>query len=367
MSIFSEAWSLTMKDAKRGATNWLRRHPTTNLLAWGGATLVWTLPKRGLSAYHRAHYRPRVTVSGSKRAPMTISSTETVSETVTVESEVIGPKGGGKAKPKAKSTTSSKCTTTTTTTTTTATTTATGVMHMPNTARVLGRTDLARSWAQVIDQVTIWGPVIDAEATSVVAACNDMNASAGHLAAAVDDLNTMFVLSNFDKRLLGKVRTAALCLMDASGNLASAGKEAARVHADQLSQEATGVPMARRPGAALIAGAGDVPLQTLRPARAVALHVGAFMPEFGEVIASTGAHLMVNKWALGLWGNALDELADRLGGCGVHRQVCAKLRGAADDLRSAGVSLHAAVQLLGRLYSAQAAAESSGATVTPIR
>lgn len=358
---------MTMRRTRRNAVLWLSRHPTTNLLAWGGTTLVWTLPKKGLTAYHQRAYKQRVTTSGRPLAASVSagSAASSSTEAVTVESEVISssPLSGG-AQRKSKTTTTKAITKATTKATTTATG---GVVHMPDTARVLGRGDLARAWAAIIDQVAAWGPVIDAEATSVAYAAEELELAAGDIAAAIDDIGAMLALGNFDRRVLAQVRTAAISLTDAAAHYRAARQEVNRRHVDQVEQESTGVPMARRPGSVLIAGRGVEQLSVKRSVRAITLHISGFLPEFGEVIASTGSHLMTNKWALALWGQATDELADQLGSCGVDRHVCAKIRAAADDLRGAGISLHAAVQLLGRLYASQAAAETAGATVTPIR
>lgn len=322
---------------------------------------MWTLPKKGLTAYHQRAYKQRVTTSGKPlAASVPVESADT--EAVIVESEVISPpplSGGAQRKSKTTAKAITKATTTTTATG--------GVVHMPDTARVLGRGDLARAWAAIIDQVAAWGPVIDTEATSVAYAAEELELAAGDIAAAIDDFGAMLALGNFDRRVLAQVRTAAISLTDAAAHYRAARQEVNRRHVDQVEQESTGVPMARRPGSVLIAGRGVEQLSVKRSVRAIVLHIGGFLPEFGEVIASTGSHLMTNKWALALWGQATDELADQLGSCGVDRHVCAKIRAAADDLRGAGISLHVAVQLLGRLYASQAAAETAGATVTPIR
>lgn len=337
-SIFAEAWSDTRRDVRRGARRWLRRHPTSNLLAWGATTVMWTLPKKGILSYHRKAYRPRVTVTGRSSVP-TVTTTETTTVTTSTTGGSISSQ-----------------------TVTTTTNGGGSVIHMSATSRLLGRGELGRNWASVIDQTEAWAPVQGLAATSIADACTDLKAAARQVEGGLEDLRTTFVLGNIDGRVSARIASAAGLVDSASTSLKKALEAMHRHHVDQINQEASGVPMA---GPAL-AGAHSVPLETRTAAARVGLLISSWYPELGNVVGGVQAHLAVNKFAITLWGRGLEDLAGRLARYGVHREVCRSLSGAADDLRAAATALHGAQQAFSRLYSSQGEAEAAGATVIPI-
>lgn len=333
-SIFAEAWSDTRKDVRRGARRWLRRHPTSNLLAWGATTVTWTLPKKGLLAYHKKAYRPRVTVTG-RRDASTVTTTETVTVTSTTGNAIDRR---------------------------TTTTTGAEVIHMSTTSRLLGRGDLARTYATIIDQTEAWAPIQDYAANSIVEALTDLKASTGLIMNGIESLAITFTLGNIDRRVRSRMTDAIAVLGDVSTALQRAATQMHRIYTDQINQESSGVPMAT----AAVVGGQHGPLETRPAASRAGLLVSAWLPDPDHVITSVGKHLVTNKLALSLWGRSLDGLSGRLRRYGVHLQVRHQIDNAAEELRMAGALLHEAHQLVTSLYAAQADAESAGATVTPI-
>ncbi|WP_216356061.1 hypothetical protein, partial [Streptomyces sp. MP131-18] len=214
-SIFAEAWSDTRKDVRRGARRWLRRHPTSNLFAWGATTVVWTLPKKGVLAYHRKAYKQRVTVTG--RPPVSTPSVTTTSTTTVTTVSGGGAVTGGS----------------TVTSTTTTTTGGGPVIHMSATARLLGRSELARQWASVIDQTEQWVPVQGMAATSIADACADLKAAVSYVEAGLEDLRLTFAMGNIDERVRTRLGAAAGLVDAASDSLKKAGEQMHRYHIDQ--------------------------------------------------------------------------------------------------------------------------------------
>ncbi|ONK09234.1 hypothetical protein STBA_71710 [Streptomyces sp. MP131-18] len=114
-------------------------------------------------------------------------------------------------------------------------------------------------------------------------------------------------------------------------------------------------------------GGASAPLETRAAAGRVGLNISSWFPELGDVVGGVQNHLAGNKFALTLWGRALEDLSGRLGRrYNVHREVCDELHRAADNLRAAATMLHGAQQVFMRLYSSQGEAEAAGATVIPI-
>ncbi|PRY53530.1 hypothetical protein [Glycomyces artemisiae] len=339
-SIFADAWRDTRQDARRGARRWLRRHPATNLLAWGAVTVSFTLPKKGLGAAHRAAYKKRVTTTG-KAAPVTATTTTTTTVTATTNGGAINQ----------------------TTTTTSTTTTGTRVIHMSNTSRLLGSGDLARAYSGIIDQISAWAPTAGKSALSTADACVDLKDAIGLVAAGIDDLCLTFKVGNIDQRVRSRITEAVNLIVSANEHMKKAGDAMTRHHVDQINQEASGVPMAGMP---VVAGGQYPPLETRVPASRAALLISAWLPEQGNVVNGVWTHLATNKFALTLWGRALEDLAERLSRYQVNRQVCDHIKDAAGELKSAGVSLFGAQRAFLGLYQNQGNAEASGATVIPI-
>lgn len=336
-SIFAEAWKDTRQDARRGARRWLRRHPTTNLFAWGAATVAYTLPKRAIVASHRAGYKPRVVTSGRRPATAATTTTTTVTSTTT----------GGAINQ----------------TVTTTTTSGTGVIHMSATSRLLGTSDLARAYSAIIDQTDNWAPIQGFAANSIVNACADLKDSAALIGDGLDDLNVTFKVGNIDDRVRNRIAGALNLVGSASTYMKKAGEVMNRIYVDQINQEASGVPMA---GVPAIAGGQYAPLQTHVPATRAGLLISAWLPEQGNVINGVWTHLATNKFAMTLWGRTLEDFADRLGRYGVHQKVRQHIKDAAAELKAAGRDLFGAQRTFMSLYTAQGNAENVGATVTPI-
>lgn len=340
-SIFADAWKDTRQDARRGARRWLRRHPATNLLAWGAVTVSFTLPKKGLSAAHKAAYKKRVTVSG-RAAPVTTATTTTTTVTATTSGGALNQ----------------------TVTTTSTTTSGTGVIHMSNTSRLLGSGDLARAYSGIIDQIADWAPIQGRGALSTADACVDLKDAIGLVAAGIDDLCLTFKVGNIDERVGKRITQATNLLGSANGYMKRASDAMTEYHADQINQEASGVPMA---GVPVVAGGRvGAPLETRVPASRAALLISAWLPEQGNVVNGVWTHLATNKFALTLWGRALEDLADRLGRYQVNRHVTDNLKNAAGELKGAGAELFGAQRAFMNLYQSQGNAEASGATVIPI-
>ncbi|WP_100448829.1 hypothetical protein [Glycomyces xiaoerkulensis] len=336
-SIFAEAWQDTRRDARRGARRWLRRHPATNLFAWGAATVAYTLPKRAIVASHRAGYRKRVTTTGRPPAATAATTTATTTTVTATSRSGISQK-------------------------TVTTTTGTGVIHMSATSRLLGTSDLARAYSAVIDQIGDWAPIQNFAANSIVGACTDLKASIEAVGSGFEDLSLTFQIGNIDDRVHERV-TAAIGLLGSAGESIKRAAEAmGRIYTDQINQEASNVPMAGMP----LVGGAHAPLETQVPATRAALLVSAWLPEQGNVVNGVWTHLATNKFAMTLWGRTLDDLADRLARYGVHQKVRRHLADAADDLKAAGNTLHGAQRAFMNLYRHQGAAESVAATVTPI-
>src|SRR5690606_39245682 len=92
------------------------------------------------------------------------------------------------------------------------TTTTTGggpVIHMSATARLLGRSELGRNWASIIDQTESWAPVQGLAATSIADACADLKAAARKVEAGLEDLRVTFALGNIDDRVRSRIASAA--------------------------------------------------------------------------------------------------------------------------------------------------------------
>lgn len=346
-SIFAEAWSDSKKDMRRGARRWLRRHPASNLFAWGVTTVTYSLPKRVLTGAHRKAYRRRVTFSGKPAVTTATTTATTTTVTSTTRSGAINQQQ----------------TTTTTSTSTTATTTGTEVIHMSMTSRLLGSGDLGRYYAAVIDQVSDWRPVQGYAANSILDACGDLHEAAGQIAAGLDNLNTTFLIGNIDKRVRDRINNAINALGTATGHLQAAANRMGTYHLDQINQEASGVAMVTFSS---VRGSQNAPLQTRTAAGRAALCISGWIPEVGNVTNGVWSHLATNKIALTLWGKSLDEMSGRLKKLSLNARVGESLDNAAHFLRAAGRELHGAQQAFMTLYAAQNAAENNGATIIPI-
>lgn len=339
-SIFADAWSDSKKDMRRGARRWLRRHPATNLFAWGAVTVTYTLPKKALVRSHKAAYKKRVTTTGHVVTAGPQGSTTTTTVTSTSTGAAV-----------------------TQTVTTTTSTSGTGVIHMSATSRLLGTGDLARAYSSVIDLINAWGPRQGFAANSILNACADLQASLNLISTGLDDLNLTFQLGNIDKRVCDRVTSASNCIGNAGESMKKAHEAMGRIYADQIHQEASGVPMA---GAGLVAGGQYPPLETQIPAARAALLISAWLPEQGNVVNGVWTHLATNKYAMSLWGRTVADLSACLDRYRVHKAVREHIDNAADKIKAAGMALHGTQVAFMRLYQAQGNAEATGATVTPI-
>jgi hypothetical protein len=338
-SIFAEAWSDARKDMRRGARRWLRRHYVTNFAAWGATTVLYTLPKAAIVRSHRSSYKKRVTTTGHVVTAGPQGSTTTTTVTSTSTSGAV------------------------TQTVTTTSTSGTGVIHMSATHRLLGTGDLARAYSTIIDLINAWGPRQGYAANSILNACADLEASLNLISTGLDDLNLTFQLGNIDKRVRDRVTSASNCIGNAGESMKRAREAMGRIYADQIHQEASGVPMA---GAGLVAGGQYPPLETQIPAARAALLISARLPEQGNVVNGVWTHLATNKYAMSLWGRTLTDLSACLERYRVHRGVREHIEDAANKIKAAGMALHGTQVAFMRLYQAQGNAEATGATVIPI-